>query len=229
MIRVFIGFDPVESQPWHVMAHSIMRQSSLPVSITPVALANLKGILTRDRHPLQSNDFAFSRWLVPWMCNYEGWALFVDCDMIVRDDIAKLWALRDDRFAVMCVHHNHVPAETTKYLNTPQTPYVRKNWSSVMLFNCPRCAALTPEYVNTASGLDLHQFRWAPDSAIGYLPKQWNHLEGYEPHDPDAKLVHWTIGGPYFREYADANFKEEYWTEAVLANRVVQTDELSPK
>ena len=226
MIRVFIGFDPVEAQTWHVMAHSIMRQSSQPVSFTPVSLDNLKGVLTRERHPLQSNDFAFSRWLVPYMSGYEGWSIFTDCDMIVRDDIAKLWALRDDKYAVMCVHHNHVPKETTKYLGTPQTPYARKNWSSVMLFNNARCKALTPEYVNTATGLDLHQFKWIGDDEIGYIPAEWNHLEGYQPFDPHAKLIHWTIGGPYFKEYENADYHLDYWREHSFMNYVAQRDDL---
>jgi hypothetical protein len=226
MIRVFIGFDPVESQPWHVMAHSIFRQSSVPVSITPVALDNLKGVLTRERHPLQSNDFAFSRWLVPWLSGYEGWSAFFDCDMLLRDDIANLWGLRDDNFAVMCVHHDHVPVEKTKYLGTTQTTYERKNWSSVMLFNNARCKALTPEYVNTASGLDLHQFKWLKDEEIGYLPKEWNFLEGYQRNDGHAKLVHWTIGGPYFKEYENADYHVDYWTEYSRMNYVLQLDEL---
>lgn len=160
MVRVFIGHDPVEVGAYHVLANSIQRHSSMPVSITPVSLTNLEGILTRERHPLQSNEFSFSRFLVPYMMNYEGWAIFVDCDQLFTTDIAKLWAHRDDRFAVKVVHHNHVPEETTKYLGTTQTKYSRKNWSSVMLINCAKWKEVTPEYVNTADGLDLHQFKF---------------------------------------------------------------------
>ncbi len=221
MIRVFIGFDPVESLTYHVHANSILRHSSMPVSITPVSLKNLEGILTRDRHTLQSNDFSFSRFLVPWMCNFEGWAIFTDCDMVVRDDIAKLWAWRDDKYAVQCVHHNHIPPETEKYLGNVQTKYSRKNWSSVMLFNNAKCKALTPEYVNHADGLDLHQFKWLKDEEIGYLPKSWNHLVGYD-HGNDAKLVHWTTGGPYFEEYANVDYHQDFWTEKTLMEHVAQ-------
>ena len=127
MLRWFIGYDPVETGTYHVMSNSLMRHSSMPISITPVSLNNLEGILTRERHPLQSNEFAFSRFLVPWMCNFEGWAVFSDCDMIVKDDPAKLWALRDEKFAVKVVKHNHVPKEDVKYLGTTQTKYQRKN------------------------------------------------------------------------------------------------------
>lgn len=222
MIRVFIGFDPVESATFHVLSNSIRRHSSMPVSITPVALNNLEGILTRERHPLQSNDFSFSRFLVPWMCNYEGWSVFMDCDMLFRDDIAKLWAHRDDKFAIKCVHHNHVPVETEKYLGNVQTKYERKNWSSVILFNNARCKALTPEYVNVADGLDLHQFRWLKDDEIGYLPNVWNHLVGYNAYDENAKNIHWTIGGPYFEEYANCDYHQDWWKEKTLMEQIMQ-------
>lgn len=221
MISVFIGHDPRESGALYVLASSIQRHSSMPVSITPVALSNLDGIMTRERHPLQTNDFSFSRFLVPWMCNYEGWAVFMDCDMVARDDIAKLWAWRDERFAVQCVHHTHVPEEETKYLGQPQSRYKRKNWSSVVLFNNAKCRALTPEYVNTADGLDLHQFRWLKDEEIGYLPKTWNHLVDYDAHNPGAKLVHYTKGGPYFKSYRNCDYHQDWNKEKVLMNFIV--------
>lgn len=225
MIRIFIGYDPKEAGIIYPMMHSIHRHSSMPVTITPVSLKNLEGILIRDRHPMQSNDFAFSRWLVPWMCNYEGYAIFMDSDMIVRDDIAKLWAHRDHH-AVKVVHHNHVPPEDTKYHGNVQTKYARKNWSSVILFNNEKCKALTVEYVNLADGLDLHQFKWLPDEEIGYLPKQWNHLVGYDKYDKDAKNVHFTTGGPYFTEYKDCDYHQDWYTEKSLSQTILQTKDL---
>lgn len=221
MIKIFIGFDPVEAGTIYPLAHSIHRLSSMPVSITPVSLQNLKGILTRERHPLQSNDFAFSRFLVPWMCNFEGYAIFMDCDMILKDDIAKLWAHRDHH-AVKVVHHNHVPPEDTKYLGNIQTKYARKNWSSVILFNNKECSMLTPEYINNADGLDLHQFKWLKDEQIGYLPKQWNHLVGYDKYDPDAKIIHYTTGGPYFKEYKNCDYHQDWWVEKNLSETILQ-------
>ena len=200
----------------------------MPISITPVSLKNLEGILTRDRHPLQSNDFSFSRFLVPWMCNFEGWAVFSDCDMIVKDDPAKLWALRDDKYAVKVVHHNHVPEEDTKYLGTTQTRYSRKNWSSLVLWNCshPSVRALSPDYVNTADGLDLHQFRFIKDEEIGHLPKTWNHLVGYDQHNNDSKLIHYTTGGPYFEEYRNCDYHQDWWKEKTLSDQIIQTKDL---
>jgi len=227
MIRWFIGFDPVETGTYHVMSNSLIRHSSMPISITPVSLKNLGGILTRDRHPLQSNDFAFSRFLVPWMCNFEGWAVFSDCDMVVLDDPAKLWALRDDKYAVKVVHHNHVPEEETKYLGTTQTKYARKNWSSVVLWNCahPAVRRLSPEFVNAADGLDLHQFRFIEDNLIGHLPKAWNYLVGYDKTN-DAKLVHYTTGGPYFEEYRNCDYHQDWHKEKSLADIILQTKDV---
>lgn len=225
MIRWFIGHDPIESGTYHVMSNSLIRNSSMPVSITAVSLRNLEGVLTRERHPLQSNDFAFSRFLVPWMCNFEGWAVFSDCDMIVLDDPAKLWALRDDNFAVKVVHHSHIPEETTKYLGTTQTKYNRKNWSSVVLWNCahPAVRCLTPEYVNEADGLHMHQFRFLEDDNIGHLPKAWNHLVGYDKGN-NAKLIHYTTGGPYFKEYENCDFHQDWWKEKALAEFIAQRE-----
>jgi len=182
--------------------------------VTPIALTQLKAIFNREWHEKQSNEFSFSRWLVPFLCNYEGWAIFADCDMICQDDIANLWDLRDERYAVQVVKHNHVPRGTTKYLDRPQSQYEKKNWSSVMLINCKMCRALTPRYVEKATGLELHQFKWLKsDALIGEIPSEWNHLVGYDEYDPDAKIVHYTEGGPYFESHADSEYGDEWIKE----------------
>jgi hypothetical protein len=213
VIRIFIGFDERETVAWHVLTHSILARSSMPVAFIPLALNNLQGVFTRPREPLQSTDFSFSRFLTPYLSGYECWSLFMDCDMLVRRDIAELWALRDERYAVMCVQQDHQPRETVKFLNQPQTPYGKKNWSSVMLFNNARCRALTPEFVNTARGLQLHQFKWlGDDGLIGALPPSWNYLVGYDKAMPDAANVHYTLGGPYFDEFADCEHAQA-WQE----------------
>lgn len=223
MIRIFVGFDERETVAWHVLTHSILARSSEPVSFVPLALHNLGKLMWREKNPLQSTDFSFSRFLTPCLSQFEGWSLFMDCDMLVLDDIAKLWALRDDRYAVMCVKHDHQPRETIKFLGAPQTPYAKKNWSSVMLFNNARCRALTPEYVNSASGLELHQFKWLQDDAlIGPIPGQWNHLVGYSAPHTQAANVHFTLGGPYFRDYADCEYAAEWNGEKQAMLRVDQ-------
>ena len=214
VIPVFIGFDTRETVAFSVLAYSINKRASQPVSITALMLSQLAGILRRDRHPLQSTDFSFSRFLTPYLSGYAGWSIFMDCDMLMLDDIANLWHLRDERCAAMVVKHEHVPRETVKFLGEPQTKYEKKNWSSVILFNNAQCKALTPDYVNTASGLELHQFKWLEnDGLIGALPDRWNHLVGYNAPRRDAALVHYTLGGPYFDEYASCEYAAEWRDE----------------
>jgi len=182
----------------NVLADSFQACSSLPLLIGQVRLDQLGGIYDREHHPKQSTDFSFSRFLVPWLAGYQGWALFIDADMLCLADIAELWALRDERFAVQLVKHQHDCEAGRKFQGMPQTPYGRKNWSSVMLFNCSRCRALSPAYVNTATGLELHQFHWLADAEIGELPPEWNVLVGVQPLPPSPKIVHYTLGGPWF-------------------------------
>jgi lipopolysaccharide biosynthesis glycosyltransferase len=214
LIPVFIGYDGREAVAYNVLAYSIQRRATRPVTIAPVMLSQLDGVYSRERHPLQSTDFSFSRFLTPFLSDYTGWSIFMDCDMLMIDDIAKLWALRDDQYAVMVVKHHHVPKETTKFLGEPQSKYEKKNWSSVMLFNNAKCAALTPEYVNRATGLELHQFKWlATEESIGALPHRWNHLVGYDESSKDAALVHYTQGGPYFTDYRHCEYASEWFAE----------------
>jgi len=214
LIRIFIGFDQREAVAYSVLARSIQARASAPVTIAPLALSQLSRVLTRERHPLQSTDFSFSRFLTPYLSDYAGWSLFMDCDMLMRDDVAKLWDLRDERYAVQVVKHDHKPREAVKFLGAAQTSYEKKNWSSVMLFNNAKCRALTPDYVNSASGLELHQFKWLEnDESIGDLPRRWNHLVGYDAPGADVSLAHFTIGGPYFPAYADCSFADEWRAE----------------
>lgn len=222
MIRWFIGYDPRESVAYHVLAQSLIEQSSIPVQITPLALRNLSDSFHRRRDPMQSNDFSFTRFLVPFLCSYQGHAIYSDCDMLVRSDPAELWALRSLRLAIQCVQHDHQPAATTKYLGNVQTVYPRKNWSSLMLLNCSRLRHLVPAKVNRASGLELHRFVDVPDEQIGGLPAGWNHLVGYSAPDPAPKLVHWTAGGPWFAEFADVEFAGEWWQ---TYGRMIHADE----
>lgn len=216
MIRIFIGFDPREAVAFNVLAHSIQTRASKPVAIAPLMLSQLQGTLTRERHQLQSTDFSFSRFLVPYLSGYEGWSLFCDCDMLMLDDVARLWELRNDAYAVQVVKHNHTPAESVKFLDKPQRPYEKKNWSSVILFNNAKCKALTPDYVNTATGLELHQFKWlGDDGLIGELPHRWNYLVDYDPTVPtdQVSFLHYTEGGPYFEAYKNCSYADTWFAE----------------
>jgi hypothetical protein len=214
VLDVFIGYDRKEIVAYHVLTQSIIEHSSHPVRFTPLALPNLKGIFERPPVSVQSTEFSFSRFLTPYLSGYSGWSLFMDCDMLVRADIAELFALADDRYAVMVCQHDYTPRDDIKFLERVQTKYEKKNWSSVMLFNNARCRALTPDYVNRASGLELHQFKWlGDDGLIGALPSRWNHLVGYDAPRADAALVHYTLGGPYFPEYADCEYARPWFDE----------------
>jgi hypothetical protein len=210
--KFHIGFDSNEIVAYHTLVQSVLDRASIPVEFLPISLGGLGGIFRRERNSLQSTEFSFSRFLVPYLSDYRGWTLFADCDMLMRADIAELWNLRDDRFAVMCAKHDYQPKVDTKFLGHTQTKYEKKNWSSVMLFNNERCRALTPDYVNTATGLQLHQFKWLEDEGlIGGLPLEWNWLVNEYEMNPDAKLVHFTEGGPYFDEYKNCDYADEWF------------------
>jgi len=205
--KIFIGYDPNETIALYVLMHSIISRSTRPVSITPIVLSQTP--LTRPREEFQSTEFSFSRFLVPWMCGYEGKAIFMDSDMICMTDICELWDLPLG-LPVSVVKHNYKPNMENKFLNQPQSNYPKKNWSSVMLFNNPGCKALIPERVNTFSGAYLHQCQWVEYgdvdeySMIGELPKAWNHLVGEEGQGniKDAKIIHYTRGTPCFQKYS---------------------------
>lgn len=216
MIRIFIGYDRREAIGFQVLAHSIITRASAPVSITPIALQNLGALYQRQTDPLQSTEFSFSRFLTPYLADYSGWAIFMDCDCLCLDDIANLWALRDERYAIQCVQHDHRPQNTTKFWGAQQTQYEKKNWSSVMLMNAERCQALTPDYVNSASGLDLHRFRWLADEAeIGALPARWNHLVGYSAGDlASQSILHFTEGAPYMAGFEAGKWADVWRREA---------------
>ena len=214
MIRIFIGYDENETVAYHVLAHSIIANATQPVTISPLRKESFRSFYVRERSNIESTDFSFTRFLVPYLCDYEGWAMFMDCDMVNTADIAELWAMRDDTFSVMCVKHDYQPTDEVKFLGNVQTRYEKKNWSSVMLFNNERCAALTPQFVSTASGLELHQFKWLTDETqIGALPARWNHLVGYDRTEGDVGFVHYTLGGPYFDDYGNCEYAAEWFAE----------------
>jgi lipopolysaccharide biosynthesis glycosyltransferase len=148
----------------------------------------------------------------------------MDSDMLVRDDISKLFELADPQYDVMCIQHAYTPAAGDKFLNQEQTSYTRKNWSSVMLFNNASCTRLDPEYVNEARGLELHQFNWT--DKIGELPRSWNHLVGEYPEYTDASIAHFTLGGPYFKAYESCEYADEWWRYWREANSVLDVKTL---
>jgi hypothetical protein len=222
MLNVYIGYDPNESIAFYTLAHSILRRASIPVAIAPLMRSQLRDVYTRSRGPTESTEFSLTRFLVPYLSDYRGWSVFMDCDMLCLADIGEL-AQEIDRQrdkAVLVCKHDYVPRTERKFLDQVQTKYARKNWSSVMLFNNARCRALTPAYVNSAAGLDLHRFNWTDDGSIGELPLEWNWLVGEYDHSLDAKIVHYTLGGPYFDDYRDCDYAAEWFAEREAMQRV---------
>ncbi len=215
MLQVYIGYDPRESVAFYTLAHSIFARSTIPLSIAPLMRRHLGHLYTRERGPTESTEFSLTRFLVPALAGYRGWSIYMDCDMLCRVDIAELAELidRNTDKAVLVCQHEYVPRAERKFLNQVQTRYPRKNWSSLMLFNNDRCKALTPEYVNSAMGLELHRFAWVEDSLIGAVPLEWNWLVSEYPYRADAKIVHFTRGGPYFDEYRDCDYAQDWRTE----------------
>jgi hypothetical protein len=196
------------------------------VALIPLRQDALRGmgIYTRERGPTESTAFSLTRFLVPYLSGFWGTSVFMDCDMLCRVDLADLVeivAKIDTKAAkdgnpepsLYCCQHDYTPSETTKFLGNVQTVYPRKNWSSLMVFRNQRCHILTPEYVNRATGLELHRFHWMHDAEIGALPLAWNWLIGEYPPTADAKLYHWTLGGPWLPDYASADHADEWLAE----------------
>lgn len=224
--RVFIGYDPREDIAYRVAARSLLDKSSIPLEIIPIVQGDLRrrGLYTREKDPLSSTEFSFTRFLTPYLCDYQGWALFVDCDFLFRRDIAEILEYTDTSKAVLVVKHDYTPAESTKMDGCVQHPYPKKNWSSCILWNAAaeECRSLTPEVVNIQSGMYLHQFKWIPDpSRIGSLPITFNYLEGvYSAADePDPIAVHYTRGGPWFPQWQHVEYNMD-WNSAAV--RVLQ-------
>ena len=220
MIPIFIGYDKRERVATNVLIDSIYNHSSDPVSVTPLVLEQLQSenLYWRDREPNQSTDFSFSRFLVPYLMKFDGWAIFMDCDMLIQNDISELWKQRDNRYTLMCVKHNYKPTNKTKFLGEKQTVYPKKNWSSLMLLNCSKCKKLTPDYINQASGLALHRFFWIEDEEnIGDIDISWNFLVDYNNSSEVRKInnLHWTEGGPWFKDKKIKNtIYDKYWFKA---------------
>lgn len=202
--RVFIGYDAREKIAFHVLSHSIIQNSSIPVLISPINLNNLKKFYKRKKGKKDSTEFSISRFLTPYLSSYQGYSLFLDCDFIVTDDIAKILSIAksDPNKVLWCVKHkNYLPKDKKKFLNEKQLPYQMKNWSSFVVFNNKKCKKLTPKFIEKTHGLILHQFKWIKNNLIGSLPKRWNVLVGEQKIPKNFSALHFTRGGPYFKKY----------------------------
>lgn len=223
VIPVFIGYDPREAIAFHVCANSIIRHATTPVSIHPVALNLFKDY--KETHGDNSNQFVYTRFLVPYLMDFKGSAIFIDGDMILRDDITNLWNLRKLDKDVMVVKHNYKTKMQTKYMGAKNEDYPRKNWSSVIIWNCSSFPnrKLTPEFVQQQPGSYLHRFSWIPDDRIGQLPPEWNWLPDELGPNPDAKLLHYTLGAPCFHEFATTEQSGDWHQERIFTEYCQQT------
>ena len=220
-MKVFVGYDPREDIADQVCKHSILtRQPN--ANVRPLVQKELRdaGWYTRPVDKLASTEFTFTRFLVPELANFEGWAVFMDCDMILTTDIKELFDQADDKYAVMCVQHDYTPKEGMKMDGQKQTIYPRKNWSSVVLFNCahPSNARLTQDMVNDPelNGAYFHRFSWLKDEEIGELDHTRKNLVGVYDDIETPKLIHYTEGGPWFENYRNGEFSLR-WKEELQA------------
>lgn len=227
-VPVFVGWDSREDIAYQVCRFSLLRRASAPLRVFALRQKALRyqRLYWRDADPLASTEFTYTRFLVPYLAEYRGWALFCDCDFLWLADAVELLSLAEERYALLYVQHDHRPAERTKMDGCLQTVYPRKNWSSLMLINCghPANRALTPDVVNRADGQFLHRFQWLDDSLIGALPATWNWLEGWsaKPQSGTPKVVHFTRGGPWFENWRHVDYGESWLAEKEAFEQQIQ-------
>lgn len=211
-INLFVGFDQLEAIAYHVFCQSVLEKSTSLINFTPLAHQNLNFFKNHDDG---SNKFIYSRFLTPFLNEYSGWAIFADGDMVCNHDITELWNLKDPSKAVQVVKHEYKTKKTVKYLGNKNEDYPRKNWSSLVLWNCehPANKILTPEFIQDKPGSFLHRFSWLDDSQIGELPIEWNWLAIEYPNNPAAKIIHYTLGTPCFKEYSTTS-QADIWQQA---------------
>lgn len=200
MLRIFIGWDSRFPEPADVLAYSLRKHSSIDLDVRYLKLSELMAEhdFQRQHDPLASTEFTYTRFLVPYLCNYQGKAIFMDNDMLCLGDIKQLDELPMDDLALRVIKHDYKPENTVKMYGCPQTSYPRKNWSSLMIMNCERLRLWTKDVVATASGAYLHRFQDVPDEQIGEIPNTWNTLDWM---DDTTQLIHYTNGGPWFEQY----------------------------
>ena len=210
LLNIVVGYDEREAVAYHTCVESIISNSSTHINITPLCLKHFKKY--KENHNDGSNEFIYSRFLVPYLFKFKGWAIYIDGDMVCLDDIKKLWDLRDEKFAIQVVKHEYKTKMTKKYFGNLNENYPRKNWSSVILWNCEHISnkCLVPQFVNKKSGAFLHRFNWLNDDQIGEVDKTWNWLAIEYDDNPKAKLIHYTLGTPCFDQFYDTSMSF-YW------------------
>ena len=225
-IPVFVGYDPREAIAYHVCVNSIIRNASAPVAIIPVALNLFTDY--EETHGDNSNHFVYTRFLVPYLMDFKGRAIFIDGDMVVRGDIIELYESLKTAHDVAVVKHDYKTRMPVKYMGAPNEDYPRKNWSSVIVWDCQSYPnrRLTPDFVQKQPGSFLHRFSWIDDDRIQALPLEWNWLPDELGENAEAKLLHYTLGTPCFHEFADTTQAAEWHSEHGLAQHCEQRPDL---
>ena len=203
MNKIFIGYDSTQPEVYEVAKYSILKRST-NVKVYPLKQDELNYTRSEDR--LSSTEFTFTRFMIPQLTN--GWALYCDCDFLFLEDVNNLFSIADDKYAVMCVKHDYKPLTNIKMNNKQQYVYPRKNWSSLILWNCDHTDNKNIN-VNDESkdGKWFHRFSWLEDDQIGDIPYQWNWLVGYY-NEGKPKALHYTDGGPWLEDYRDVEYGE---------------------
>ena len=207
-ISIVVGFDQREAIAYHVFCQSVLERSSSPIRFIPLSENLVKKY--KETHSDGSNQFIYSRFLAPYLCEYKGWAIFADGDMACQADITDLWNLRDESKAVLVVKHDYKTKAQVKYLGNKNENYPRKNWSSLILWNCEHQAnrLLTPDFIQSQPGSFLHRFSWLSNDLIGALPVEWNWLAIEYPENAEAKIIHYTLGTPCFKDYSEESMSD---------------------
>ena len=218
MNNVFVGYDSREDEAWKVCFSSIIKRTDSNCKVTPIIQQELRKnkFYRRPIDAHASTEFSLTRFLVPFLMQYEGWAVYCDCDFLWLDDIDNLLSLADSKYAVQVVKHEYSPTNTVKMDGKAQHLYPRKNWSSMVLWNCghPSNYKVDLDLVNNATPAFLHRFQWLNDFEIGSLSVEWNWLVGwYNKEEYSPKAVHFTEGGPWMKGYESVDFAEEWVRE----------------
>ena len=230
-LTIYVGWDSREDIAYQICRQSILEYASVPVKIVPLKQKDLKKAkyYSRRRDKLASTEFTFTRYLIPALQEYQGWALFIDCDFLFKYDIKALFDKQDPKYALMCAKHNYKPKAHTKMDGQQQTHYPRKNWSSMMLINCehPSNRKLTVDLINDEdkTGAYFHRFSWLKDNEIGSISHEWNWLVNWylEPEDGSPKALHYTEGGPWFDQYKNCDYALDWHRiEAKYLRGVIQ-------
>ena len=221
-LTIVVGFDQREAVAYHTFCQSVLEKTSVPVQFIPLAHNAL--YFYKEMHRDGSNRFIYSRFLTPYLCDFKGFAVFADGDMVCNTDIAILMSVFDTSKAVQVVKHDYKTKREVKYLSNKNENYPRKNWSSLVVFNCehPSNKVLTPDFVESHDGAYLHRFSWLKDEEIGELDIKWNYLAIEYPPIKDAKLIHYTLGTPCFAEFKDTEFSAIWWETHFRTNQGIE-------